>query len=46
MLAVPVLLLPAFFAGWNSGKMPSAARRLKYFAHFVLASLVTHVNNV
>jgi len=40
---VPVMLIPAFFAGWKSGRMPDASRMFRQIGKFVGLAIMTHI---
>ncbi len=43
-LMLPAFLLPAFMAGWSSGRMP--VKKLKHFGRFVLLSMASHAKKL
>ena len=43
-LMLPVILLPAFIAGWKSGRAPVHA--FKQFGKFVILTMMSHIKRI
>ena len=44
LLMLSSVLLPAFFAGWASGRVP--AHKLKHFGKYVMLTVGTHIKKL